>query len=170
MKQETVEKLKGIENLYPDLSIEELAKKYSCNKKTISLYLTLKGVIKFKIPLDLTPIIEDYNNGLSLTLLAKKYNVNRHTLSRYFKISNIKVINKQNETKFNENIFDVIDSEEKAYWLGFLFADGYISSSKNTIELSLALKDKEHLEKFAKFMGGGKVKSDNFRCRWSNNQ
>lgn len=61
--------------------------------------------------------------------------------------------------KFDEHVFDNIDSEEKAYWLGFLFADGYISSDpiKNkkypryTIECSLQLEDLEHLEKFRKF-------------------
>ena len=26
----------------------------------------------------------------------------------------------------NENYFENIDNEEKAYWLGFLYADGYV--------------------------------------------
>lgn len=28
---------------------------------------------------------------------------------------------------FNENIFSVIDTPEKAYWAGFLYADGYLT-------------------------------------------
>lgn len=28
---------------------------------------------------------------------------------------------------FNEGFFDVIDNEAKAYWLGFIYADGYIA-------------------------------------------
>ena len=28
---------------------------------------------------------------------------------------------------YNRHIFDNIDSEEKAYWLGFIVADGYLN-------------------------------------------
>lgn len=48
----------------------------------------------------------------------------------------------------NEQYFDVIDSEEKAYWLGFIFADGYNSNDELTINLSV--KDVSHLEHFKK--------------------
>lgn len=52
-------------------------------------------------------------------------------------------------------MFSNIDNEEKAYWLGFLAADGCITTHKSGckyIKLSLSHKDKEHLEKFKKFM------------------
>lgn len=57
---------------------------------------------------------------------------------------------------FNEHYFEVIDTEDKAYWLGFLFADGNVSFHKDkngnkkgcTIELTVAEKDKSHLNKF----------------------
>lgn len=56
--------------------------------------------------------------------------------------------------KYNvdDNYFDNINTEEKAYWLGFLFADGCIHerSGQNRISLVLAIKDKKHLEKFKK--------------------
>ena len=51
----------------------------------------------------------------------------------------------------NENYFEKIDTEEKAYWLGFLYADGYVRKRKGNscvIELCLAEIDKNHLEKF----------------------
>lgn len=55
----------------------------------------------------------------------------------------------------NQNIFSKIDTEEKAYWLGFLYADGTVRSKKgdNQIELSLQEQDYEHLVKFRKFIG-----------------
>lgn len=49
--------------------------------------------------------------------------------------------------------FEIIDTEEKAYWLGFLYADGYISKNENKIELSLAEKDFNHVLKFKNFIG-----------------
>lgn len=51
----------------------------------------------------------------------------------------------------NENIFSVIDTEEKAYWLGFIMADGNVSRQK-TLRIELSTIDINHLEKFKKFM------------------
>ena len=50
------------------------------------------------------------------------------------------------------NIFKNINSEEKAYWLGFLYADGNVSLKDNSIELSLQSLDIEHLYKFKSFI------------------
>jgi hypothetical protein len=47
----------------------------------------------------------------------------------------------------DENFFLTIDSEEKAYWLGFLIADGNVYNTMLRIEL--AIKDINHLHKFA---------------------
>ena len=49
--------------------------------------------------------------------------------------------------------FETIDTEEKAYWLGFLYADGYVSNTEARIELGLAEKDLHHVEKFKNFIG-----------------
>lgn len=51
----------------------------------------------------------------------------------------------------NHNYFDQIDCEEKAYWLGFLYADGYLSG--NTVGLTLSVKDLGHLEAFRAAIG-----------------
>ena len=49
--------------------------------------------------------------------------------------------------------FEIIDTEEKAYWLGFLYADGCVGSNENKVELGLAEKDLKHIEKFRDFIG-----------------
>lgn len=49
--------------------------------------------------------------------------------------------------------FETIDNEEKAYWLGFLYADGSVGSNESKIELGLAEKDLHQIEKFRYFIG-----------------
>lgn len=64
-------------------------------------------------------------------------------------------------------IFNNIDNEEKAYWLGFIFADGCIASGRsNNIEISLQKSDVGHLEKFKHFISAKQnIVVDSFRCR-----
>ena len=51
------------------------------------------------------------------------------------------------------HIFETIDTEEKAYWLGFLYADGSVGSNEAKIELGLAEQDLHQIEKFRDFIG-----------------
>lgn len=65
---------------------------------------------------------------------------------------NVEIINKKiRNYPRNSNYFTNIDSSEKAYWLGFMYADGTVSSKTNTI--ALGLKDQEHVEKFKQAIG-----------------
>lgn len=51
--------------------------------------------------------------------------------------------------KINSNFFETIDTEEKAYWLGFISADGGIDKHlKKRLSITLHGQDKRHLEKF----------------------
>jgi len=49
----------------------------------------------------------------------------------------------------NKNIFNVIETEEEAYWLGFILADGHNHRGKY---LRVDIKDKGHLEKLSKLI------------------
>lgn len=123
-------------------------------------------------------IIEKYKKDkVSLSALSKELNISIGVISKYLKSKNIDVINYQNISKFNQHVFDTILDDETAYWLGFIFADGYISSTRYCFELSVSIKDKNHLDRFNSFMGylgdNVKVSSSKFnekvftRCRWS---
>jgi hypothetical protein len=52
-----------------------------------------------------------------------------------------------------KDYFEKIDSNEKAYWLGFLYADGYIISTGNSVRLKLGEKDEATLDKFISAVG-----------------
>lgn len=58
--------------------------------------------------------------------------------------------------KINDDYFSVIDSEEKAYWLGFITADGCVHHDNkkydkiNILAVHLAIVDLPHVEKLKK--------------------
>ena len=55
----------------------------------------------------------------------------------------------------NENVFTNIDTEEKAYWFGFIFADGSISVSctkQHILQIKLKADESFFLEMFREFM------------------
>ncbi len=58
-----------------------------------------------------------------------------------------------NKYHFNENFFSIIDTEEKAYWFGFICADGTLRIAENNshiIRVELARIDRERLVEFTK--------------------
>lgn len=97
-------------------------------------------------------IVELNKQGLSRREIAKHFGCSPVTISRRLAENKVIAINHHNAIKFDNTVFDTIDTEEKAYWLGFLYADGSVSSSINNVELSLSIKDIEHLEKFRRFL------------------
>jgi hypothetical protein len=100
-------------------------------------------------------IIERYSQGESSVKIAKDFNVNYETILkiiRFYKKPIKKCGVSNRKYYFNENYFENIDSEDKAYFLGFILADGYVS--KNGLKISLQLKDKHILEEFIKNING----------------
>ena len=91
-------------------------------------------------------IIIDFNDDLKIKEIAQKNNV--------CSTSVLKILYKKNLLLPKEKIgvdktfFNEINSEEKAYWLGFISADGHVNDDEVSIQLSI--KDINHLEKFKK--------------------
>lgn len=54
----------------------------------------------------------------------------------------------------NYEYFHDIDTEEKAYWLGFIYADGNVNKAQNTLRINLQAKDSGHLVKLNKSICG----------------
>lgn len=46
------------------------------------------------------------------------------------------------------------EKNESYYWIGFIFADGYIHHSSNQLVVPIDVKDLHHLEKYAKYVSG----------------
>jgi hypothetical protein len=106
-----------------------------------------------KYPIEIRQkIVIEYLNGKSLNQVANELNIPFGTVYEIIKKANV---NRPREKGIcNHDYFNQIDSPEKAYWLGFLAADGCVNyrkdkyKTKNEIILTLSSKDKEHLEIF----------------------
>lgn len=68
---------------------------------------------------------------------------------------------KKSKYVYDESFFENIDTEEKAYWLGFIYADGYVMIGKYNdkpcsyeASIELSVKDIDHLKKFVKSLNG----------------
>lgn len=102
-------------------------------------------------------IIEAYKNNMSLREIEKEFKVLRATVSKFLEEQNIKKIKGNHYRKYfhDFDFFENIDTEEKAYWLGFMFADGYIVNHENrygedSFGLTLAEDSLDSIEKFKK--------------------
>ena len=82
--------------------------------------------------------------------LEKKYGVNFYG---DFKRLGLQMRSNQEKGKkytCNSDYFKNIDNEEKAYWFGFIYGDGYLTHTETTIKfgLSIMMSDYNHLVKF----------------------
>jgi transposase len=98
-------------------------------------------------------ILDAYLSGESSEELAKRFGLSATTICRIIKRlgGNIRPpeINKR-KYEIREDFFELIDSEEKAYVLGFLYADGNVSKTTNTIKLTVHKQDVDILQKILK--------------------
>lgn len=128
---------------------EDIGKLYGVSKSAITRIMQANGIFSRNlmnkdetIPL----IIADYENGLTIHEIAKRYHTSQTTVSSILKDNHI-TIRPTYKTIYtiNENFFDEINTEEKAYILGFLLSDGCISN--HNINITLQENDREILEK-----------------------
>lgn len=86
---------------------------------------------------------------MSVLKISNFYSVNPSVIIRVLKENNITIRdnNCYKSKKVDENFFHVIDTQEKAYILGFFFADGCLTK-KGTF--GIKIKDKDLLERIKK--------------------
>lgn len=112
-------------------------------------------------------ITEMYKEGYTIESIRKRLRCRSERITDFIKegnyekrsrntLKNYNTLSQSRKYCVDESYFDNIDTPTKAYWLGFLFADGYIKlkygKNGNTkggfIEVTLKHEDKYHLENF----------------------
>lgn len=142
------------------IGITDIAKTLNVDRVALSRELVKRGLYQQKYSYDtskyetsqmLAMLVDYYENNLSKQEVLTKYSISETFMYNVIRHYNM---GRKDTTKYivNHVSFSVIDNEEKAYWLGFLMADGYVSQEHNHIELVLAAMDKSHLLNFKDFL------------------
>jgi transposase-like protein len=159
MSTEKLAKAHKIKTLYESgLGVMEISRRLSFSKSTVIAGLKQLGIhrpshhdINAAKLIKLQQVYKLHNSGLSNRHISRELGIARSLVTRYLSESGIPS-QKINQYLVNKYYFDVIDSSAKAYWLGFILADGHIQKFKeNTYALRVRLQsgDLNHLKKFA---------------------
>lgn len=148
-------------------SIKTLSKTYGVSVQKLKSELILNRVeIRGRSSTKRTPqdkrIIELFKAGKSIREISSELGIaDRMMISSIIKLSGATVDKRR--YSIDETVFEAINSEHKAYWLGFLYADGCIRDGY-TVQLRLNDKDSGHIQKFKDFINynGPSLYDDNY--------
>lgn len=131
------------------------------SSSTISRKLKAMGINVIKHPhkfkFNHKQVLNLYKHGNSIKNIVNIIGgSSQETISSLLKKNGFTITKENSVPKFDNTIFDSIDTEEKAYWLGFIFADGCVAKQKAkrnyAITIGLAIQDINHLYKFNHFV------------------
>lgn len=98
-------------------------------------------------------IVGRYTAGESTPALAAYYGISSVAIQGLLRRRGVVLRDQaaaQRKYPLKEDFFDNINTQEKAYFLGLLYADGNNSPKRNSVNISLQEKDKHILEVFTK--------------------
>jgi hypothetical protein len=147
--------------MYEDegLSMLEVARRLEVCPATVKRWLAWDGIAErqFHVPDGLRPeIAARYQAGEGLVALGKAYGFSPTSIAKACESIGItRRPAKLAPFPVREDAFDTV-TEESAYWIGFLMADGCVSRSRwgvGKISLTLKADDAGHVERFRGFLG-----------------
>ena len=146
------------------MNINDISKKYDISINSFAFLRKKHNIPGYKKYPD-SLMEQAYNDymvkKIGLEAVCKKYGFVHSVLVRYAKNNNLPYkTNRGAKYSFDREYFKEIDSEEKAYWLGFLYADGGVSTTDKTctrpnrLTINISHKDRIILERFNKSING----------------
>ena len=98
-----------------------------------------------------------YINGISCPKISEKFKISHKLVGKVLDEYGIdRKYNGLRKHSLNEGYFDIIDTPNKAYILGLLYADGYNGIDKSTVRLQLVEDDVDILNRINKEIGSSK--------------
>lgn len=148
---------------FESMTYKEIANNLGKPYKKVVAFCNVRGLTKSKTihftKYESEYVLKNYNNGETFEI-ANALNKTVKQVSDHAYGLGLK----RNLIRFdkNDNYFKEINTEDKAYWLGFLYADGCINQTRNkntgnlknqNLEVGLAAVDHTHLEKLKSSIG-----------------
>ena len=149
---------------HPELTNRQIAKQFNLSTATVSRIARINNLPRRSgnsgVRLSNKQIEEikfKYTNSVPLITLQKEYNIGYDRIKNILKdCENISAAKRLNPNLI-ENYFENIDSDDKAYWLGWIISDGAITyqpeKSKFQIELTIKEEDEDVLHLLEKDLG-----------------
>lgn len=101
------------------------------------------------------------------------FNIGEKLLNRWFKEAGIEKRIGNGKYYFNKKYFDEINTEDKAYWIGFIWGDGYAMKRRRQVspvyEFKLDLVDKDQVIKFKQALDSNHPIKTYYQKRWGKN-
>jgi len=153
-----VDEQKVIEMYIAGSSSKLLAKEFGISITAIlgilkknNIKLRKSGPKLMELPCDINVLKQRYLAGESAMEISKSFEgIQHHMIEKWLKQAGVELRGMTAFGHVDEHYFDVIDTEEKAYWLGFFAADGNLGKKNYQIQITLKYDDRAHLEKFAR--------------------
>lgn len=149
-----------IRNNYEKMSSREIAEHLGRTKGSVDRYIQRSGIKK---PVSSGYIWSDKEEKFMIDNYKKMSNVEiSNLLGKTVKSVESKAIRmglkKDNKYFYDHSKFSSIETEEDAYWLGFLYADGYVCITESAYWFGCDLQstDDGHLKKLNDFMGSNR--------------
>lgn len=157
--------------------ITDIANSLNINRHTVTDILKKRDIYKHDATRDdidteekrerNDSIITLYQSGFSMRKVAQQLGICAGTVKNVLDYYGVKKraqhqtghskgTTKNRKHIFDFNYFKVIDTEEKAYWLGFLYADGCVHD-RGLISIALQERDKDHLLLLKQCLGANTV-------------
>lgn len=141
------------------VSPTEIGRRLEIHKGTVSRKLKRLGLRETLkkaaiIPKEVLVEIHQRNlDGELLGTLAREYGLSLNGVRDALVNRGLFYIsNDQRKYKVQDDIFSKIDTQEKAYWLGYLYSDGYNREEENYFSLTQAEDSKDIIYKFKEFL------------------
>jgi DNA-binding CsgD family transcriptional regulator len=142
-----------VELFNQNMSCYEIQKRLGISRNSVNYHLKKMGFDtsirstqrKDKLKNYTTEIVNLYLKGKSLKSISRQFGASTVNVRNILLKNNV-TLREQKEYSVNKNYFDTIDTEEKAYFFGWLVTDGAVTG--NCVRLKIT--DREVVENFKK--------------------